>query len=91
MVFWMRVKMPDVEKVIAEVARIREYYFGEMTSYEGDALDAALALLKERYVPDCNAANHDGNGCLGYGYDANDDEPIPICRDCKKYTSYVKE
>ena len=38
--------MYDREKVIKEIARIRDEYFGEMTSYEGDALDAALALLK---------------------------------------------
>lgn len=38
--------MAEREKVIKEIARIRDEYFGEMTSYEGDVLDAALALLK---------------------------------------------
>lgn len=38
--------MIDHEKVIKEVARIREDHFGGMTSYEGEVLDAALALMK---------------------------------------------
>lgn len=38
--------MADREKVINELARIREGHFGGMTSYEGEVLDAALALLK---------------------------------------------
>lgn len=36
----------SLEKVIKELARIRDDHFGGMTSYEGEVLDAALALLK---------------------------------------------
>lgn len=38
--------MTELEKVVKELARIREDHFGGMTSYEGEVLDAALALLK---------------------------------------------
>lgn len=36
----------ETEKVIKELARIREDHFGGMTSYEGEVLSAALELLK---------------------------------------------
>lgn len=38
--------MTELEKVVKELARIREHHFGGMTSYEGEVLDAALAMLK---------------------------------------------
>ena len=38
----------SLEKVVKELARIREDHFGGMTSYEGEVLDAALALLKKQ-------------------------------------------
>lgn len=38
--------MAELEKVIKEIARIRDEYFGEKTSYDGGVLDAALDLLK---------------------------------------------
>lgn len=36
----------SLEKVIKEVARIRDDYFEGMTSYEGEVLDATITLLK---------------------------------------------
>lgn len=38
--------MTELKKVVKELARIREDHFGGMTSYEGEVLDAAIALLK---------------------------------------------
>ena len=38
--------MTELEKIIKELAQIREDHFGGMTSYEGEVLDAALALPK---------------------------------------------
>lgn len=38
--------MAEVEKVVKELARIREDHFGGMTSYEGEVIDAAISLLK---------------------------------------------
>lgn len=38
--------MTELEKVVKELARIREDHFGGMTSYEWEALDCAIALLK---------------------------------------------
>ena len=48
----------------------------------------ALELLKaqETKKPNCEAANHDGGGCLGYGHSESDDEPIEACKDCIMYT-----
>ena len=38
----------SLEKVVKELARIREDHFGGMTSYEGEVLDEAIALLKKQ-------------------------------------------
>lgn len=38
----------SLEMVVKELARIREEHFGGMTSYEGEVLDAALAMLKAK-------------------------------------------
>lgn len=46
----------------------------------------AIALLKEHEKPDCEHAEHDGIGCLGYAGCTQDDEPIDICKVCRKYT-----
>lgn len=39
---------------------------------------------------DCETANHDAGGCLGYGRGKNDDEPIDVCRNCSRYTGYCE-
>lgn len=56
----------------------------------------ALALLKEQEVeikqrkrPDCEHAEHDGVGCLGYCICEQDDQPIEICDKCEKYTGNI--
>ena len=53
--------MLDREKVIKELARIRDDYFGEVTLYDGYALDTAIALLKAQepveYVVHCKNAD----------------------------------
>ena len=46
----------------------------------------ALALLTR---PDCEHAEHDGIGCLGYSGCKQDDEPIEPCKRCEKYTGNV--
>lgn len=58
----------------------------------------ALELLKEQEVeikrlkkPDCEHAEHDGFGCLGYSGCKQDDEPIDSCKKCKKYTGNITE
>ena len=58
----------------------------------------AIALLKEQEAkierlkrPDCEHAEHDGIGCLGYCGCAQDDEPIDTCKRCAKYTGNVCE
>lgn len=45
---------------------------------------------KERLKkPDCEHANHDGAGCLGYCGCEQDDEPIDACKQCEKYTGNI--
>ena len=48
----------------------------------------ALELLKkfESRKPDCEHAEHDGAGCLGYAGCSQDDEPIEACKECDAYT-----
>ena len=41
--------------------------------------------------PDCEHAEHDGTGCLGYCGCTQDDEPIEFCKRCEKYTGNVSE
>jgi len=63
-----------------------------------DVASDALELLKEQEAeieymkrPDCEHAEHDGIGCLGYCGCAQDDEPIESCKRCEKYTGNVYE
>lgn len=53
--------------------------------------DDALNLLKEQKKPDCEHAEHDGIGCLGYAGCTQEDEPIEVCKECEKYTGNVFE
>lgn len=43
-------------------------------------------VTPSRHV-NCEIAEHDGNGCLGYSH-YGDDFPIKECLHCPKYTSY---
>ena len=78
-------------------------YYETCTKYEGrvvfqPVLRDALALLKEQEAeiehmkrPDCEHAEHDGTGCLGYCGCTQDDEPIESCKRCEKYTGNISE
>ena len=46
-------------------------------------------VTPSRHV-NCEIAEHDGNGCLGYSH-YGDDFPIKECLHCPKYTSYEEE
>lgn len=67
--------------------------------YDGDDVECinemmrdAIALLKaEPRKVDCNTANRDAAGCLGYCYSDNDDEPIDVCKRCEQYTGNAEE
>lgn len=59
--------------------------FGHDAGMSSLATDA-LALLREQEKPDCEHAEHDGVGCLGYAGCTQDDEPIDVCKTCRKYT-----
>ena len=48
----------------------------------------ALELLKR---PDCEYAEHDSAGCLGYAGCEQDDEPIEFCKKCDAYTGNKSE
>lgn len=39
--------------------------------------------------PDCEHAEHDGTGCLGYCGCAQDDEPIESCKRREQYTGNI--
>ena len=41
------------------------------------------------HKPDCEHAEHDGVGCLGYCACIQDDQPIEICDRCEKYTGNI--
>ncbi len=49
----------------------------------------AVALLKKHNRPDCEHAEHDGAGCLGYSGCSQDDEPIDACKNCDRYTGNI--
>ena len=49
-----------------------------------DTLIYGLGVMDKK--PDCEHANHDGAGCLGYSSCWQDDEPIDACKECKEYT-----
>ena len=92
----------DREKVIGNLTSLRERLkwqkdiqgYGVYISFVDDAID----LLKEQEAknehlkrPDCEHAEHDGIGCLGYAGCTQDDEPIEVCKECEKYTGNVFE
>lgn len=51
----------------------------------------AISLLREHEKADCEHAEHDGIGCLGYAGCTQDDEPIESCKRCEKYTGNISE
>ena len=94
----------DRKKVITEIedalsgnlARAGHVYRISLNGLKDKALKDALSLLKEQEAeierlkrPDCEHANHDGAGCLGYCGCEQDDEPIDACKQCEKYTGNI--
>lgn len=94
--------MTDREKVINELVS----YIENALSVDSDYVDCiptyllqyAVVLLKEQDAkiehlkrPDCEHAEHDGIGCLGYCGCTQDDEPIESYKRCEKYTGNVYE
>lgn len=61
------------------------------TMTEKEKINAIQFILGTLYEPDCEYAEHDGIGCLGYCGCAQDDEPIESCKRCEKYTGNVYE
>ena len=71
------------------IETIKANYPPENYSMLREALDMAIELLKKHGKPDCEHAEHDGIGCLGYAGCTQDDEPIEICKECEKYTGNI--
>ena len=87
--------LPDREKVIRGLTVCTDHKPGDdcqKCPYQGEeyCTDAvmrdALDLLRENEKPDCEHAEHDGIGCLGYAGCTQDDEPIDVCKTCREYT-----
>lgn len=89
--------MPDREKVIKgleacldEADCTKCYKDGPGFGYacRESLMRDALVTLKEQEArkPDCEHAEHDGVGCLGYAGCSQDDEPIEACKECDAYT-----
>lgn len=64
----------------------------------GKIITDTITLLKEQVEeiehlerPDCEHAEHDSVGCLGYYGCTQDDEPIEACKSCEKYTGNIAE
>ena len=56
-----------------------------------DKLCIEISRLKHKLhpIPDCEHAEHDGAGCLGYSGCSQDDEPIDACKNCDRYTGNI--
>lgn len=57
-----------------------------INEYETEEIKKVLAALWNTRHPDCEHAEWDGTGCLGYCGCTQDDEPIEACKRCRKYT-----
>ena len=87
--------MPNREKVLKALEHHKETAVCNGCPYAEDndttqgycpVYDDAIALLKEHEKPDCEHAEHDGIGCLGYAGCTQDDEPVGVCKSCREYT-----
>ena len=67
-----------------------EYLNAEVERLNG-LLKEQEAEIEHLKRPDCEHAEHDGVGCLGYCGCTQDDEPIESCKRCEKYTGNVYE
>ena len=61
---------------------------GFMDIIDEQNCEKIIKLLESQteHKPDCEHAEHDSGGCLGYGRSEQDDEPIDACKECEKYT-----
>ena len=53
-------------------------------------IQEVLYYLEGKGDVNCETAEWDASGCLGYSYE-NDDEPVEICKHCAKYSGYEEE
>ena len=92
--------MPDRDMIIRGCEYWIKNHKGEQLILEYTAVEDLLVLLKEQNAmiehvkrPDCEHAEHDGTGCLGYCYCGwpQDDEPIEECKRCEKYTGNISD
>lgn len=98
--------MPDIDRLIKawkifrdsnpyEICNGREFRAIREPEYcMGQMIEDTIALLKEHdanHKQDCEHAEHDSVGCLGYYGCTQDDEPIEACKRCEKYTGNVYE
>jgi len=75
----------------------RQVYFGHHGDIEYSCgfstfkwyVEQLPSVTPSRHV-NCEIAEHDGNGCLGYSH-YGDDFPVKECLHCPKYTSYEEE
>lgn len=88
--------MPDIENVIKGLEHCSVMqnclgcpYFKVDPACQDDLCKDALELLKKHNRPDCEHAEHDGVGCLGYSGCIQDDEPIDACKNCDRYTGNI--
>ena len=73
-----------IERLEADKQRL----FGLGLKRMADDIAEAQAEIErlKAHKPDCDHAEHDSGGCLGYGRSEQDDEPIDACKKCEKYT-----
>ena len=79
------------QAVLDYIHRIFNQGTGKKKSFEfiQKYVEKLPPVTPSRHV-DCEGAEHDGNGCLGYSH-YGDDFPIKECLHCPKYTSYEEE
>ena len=86
----------DKETIIKSCENWVNNHKGENFLLTYSSVVELLNVLKEQEAkierlkrPDCEHANHDGAGCLGYCECEQDDEPIEACKQCEKYTGNI--
>ena len=80
----VQLSVSDAENILA---LLKEQ---EPVKPEFDSLDGNVGRWRCgscQVKPDCEHAEHDGIGCLGYAACWQDDEPIDACKTCREYTS----
>ena len=86
--------MTDREKVINDLQdAVNDDWMWQHADFYALTMQKAISLLQEQEAeierlkrPDCEHAEHDSLGCLGYCGCSQDDEPIDVCKNCEAYT-----